>query len=306
MSSKHYAASVRAVRFGSGEKAVTIGGNSALPFYSFDAPTVNPPKIGMVLPVGGSDDTLPKLQSFYTGCESAADAAKRAASLPGVSFLCLDLQCADPNGENRSVEDCTALVRSVCEATDLPLAVIGCKSIEKDTALFAALAKASEGKAPLFLSAKEENYRELCAVLSKEQKLCAESSVDINLAKQLNVLMLQNGTPAENLIMHAGSAAAGYGFEYLASTMERIRLASLAQNDDSLQMPILTPVFSDVWGVKEVTLPEAEKPEWGDAEERGIEMEITTAAACLASGSDAVILRHPDSVAAIHEMIAAL
>ena len=106
--------------------------------------------------------------------------------------------------------------------------------------------------------------------------------------------------------MNAGSAAAGYGFEYLASTLDRIRAAALAQGDDQLQMPIITPVSTETWGVKEAIMSQADMPQWGDAEERGIEMEIATAAACLAGGSDAVILRHPAAVKTIAEMIAAL
>ena len=104
----------------------------------------------------------------------------------------------------------------------------------------------------------------------------------------------------------AGSAAAGYGFEYVASTLDRIRAAALGQNDAQLQMPIMTPISPETWGVKESVMPEAEMPEGGDAENRGIDMEVATAAACLACGSDAVILRHPASITAIGKMIDAL
>ena len=133
-----------------------------------------------------------------------------------------------------------------------------------------------------------------------------ESAVDINLAKQLNVLITQLGVPAGSIVMNVGSAAAGYGFEYVASTLDRVKAAALAQNDGMLQMPIITPISTETWGVKESIMPESEMPEWGNAEERGIEMEVTTAAACLASGSDAVILAHPASIAAISTMIDAL
>ena len=118
--------------------------------------------------------------------------------------------------------------------------------------------------------------------------------------------MTQLGVTPGSIVMQAGSAAAGYGFEYVASTLDRIKAAALAQNDAQLQMPIITPISSETWGVKESVMPESELPEWGCAEERGIEMEIATAAACLASGSDAVIMRHPASIAAITNMIDAL
>ena len=106
--------------------------------------------------------------------------------------------------------------------------------------------------------------------------------------------------------MNIGSAAAGYGYEYVVSTMDRIKGAALGQNDNMLQMPIITPVSAETWAVKEATASEADMPEWGSADERGIDMEVMTAAADLAAGSDAVILRHPESVKTISKMIKAL
>ena len=110
----------------------------------------------------------------------------------------------------------------------------------------------------------------------------------------------------QNIVMNIGSAAVGYGYEYVASTLDRIKDAALKQSDAMLQMPIMTPVSSDTWGVKEAIMPEADMPEWGNQEERGVEMEIATAAAVLAGGSDAVIMRHPAAIKTIAQMIAAL
>ena len=144
------------------------------------------------------------------------------------------------------------------------------------------------------------------AGLAYKQVVAAESADDINLAKQLNVLLTQLGVDSKSVVMQPGTAAAGYGFEYVISTLDRIKLAALQQGDATLQMPIITPVGSETWGVKESIASEADMPEWGPQEERGIDMEVETAAAVLASGSDAVILRHPVSVATISKMIKAL
>ena len=118
--------------------------------------------------------------------------------------------------------------------------------------------------------------------------------------------MTQLGVSAQNIVMNIGSAAAGYGYEYVASTLDRIKDAALKQADTMLQMPIITPVSADTWGVKESIMPESDMPEWGNQEERGVEMEITTAAAVLAGGSDAVIMRHPAAIKTIAKMIDAL
>lgn len=302
-------AKINTVTLGVGDKAVAIGGNNVLPFYSFDAELANAPKIGVeILDTGMADYTQSGLQEFYAGCESVVDMAVKAQSMPGISFLALNFVSADPNGADTSVEDCVALAKAVTDKVELPLVIMGCKNTEKDAELFSKVAEALTGKNILVLAAKEENYKTVGAAagLAYGQKVGAESSVDINLAKQLNTVMTQLGVNAGSIVMQAGSAAAGYGFEYVASTLDRIKAAALGQNDAQLQMPIITPVSAETWSVKESTAPEAEMPEWGDAEERGIEMEITTAAACLASGSDAVIMRHPASIAAIAKMIDAL
>lgn len=304
-----YNARINEVVLGVGEKAVTIGGQNVLAFHTFDAEIANAPKIGVELTDAGMDMcTMPGEQKFYEGCATVADMAKRAAAMEGASFICLHLEGADPNGENKSVDECVALAKSVADATDMPLVIMGCKNIEKDTELFNKTAEALSGKNILVLSARDENYKAIGAGagLAYGQKVGAESAVDINLAKQLNTVMTQLGVNAQSIVMNIGSAAAGYGFEYVASTLDRVKDAALSQSDAMLQMPIITPVSADTWGVKESIMPEADMPEWGSQEERGIEMEIVTAAAVLASGSDAVIMRHPEAIRTIAAMIGEL
>ena len=303
-----YRGAINAVTLGTGDKAIVIGGQNVLPFYTFDAPIENAPKIGVEISDCASEWTAPALKEFYAGCETVVDMAKRAETMEGASFLCLHFEGADPNGANKSTEECVALAKAVADAVTMPIVIMGCKNIEKDTELFNKIAEALAGKNILVLSARDENYKTVgaSAGLAYGQKVGAESAVDINLAKQLNVLMTQLGVAPSSIVMNAGSAAAGYGYEYVASTLDRIRAAALAQSDDQLQMPIMTPVSTEAWGVKEAIMSEADMPEWGDAEERGIEMEITTAAACLTGGSDAVIMRHPAAIKAIADMIAAL
>ena len=304
-----YNARINEVVLGVGEKAVTIGGQNVLAFHTFDAEIANAPKIGVELTDAGMGMcTMPGEQKFYEGCATVADMAKRAAAMEGASFICLHLEGADPNGENKSVDECVALAKSVADATDMPLVIMGCKNIEKDTELFNKIAEALSGKNILVLSARDENYKAIGAGagLAYGQKVGAESAVDINLAKQLNTVMTQLGVNAQSIVMNIGSAAAGYGFEYVASTLDRVKDAALSQSDAMLQMPIITPVSADTWGVKESIMPEADMPEWGSQEERGSEMEIVTAAAVLASGSDAVIMRHPEAIRTIAAMIGEL
>ena len=288
--------------------SVTLGGSNVYPLYSFDAPIENAPKVGIMVSDLGYDAAIPGLAEFYAGCETVVDQAVRAASAEGVDFVALKLESADPNGKNAPAEECAATAKAVAEAINKPLCVIGAKNVEKDADLLVKVAEALQGKNVLLMSCKEENHKQIAAsaIMAYNQKLACESAVDINLAKQLNVLLGQLGVAAGNSVMNVGTAAAGYGFEYVASTMDRIKGAALTQNDTALQMPIVTPLGDDAWNVKEALVEESDFPEWGAREERGIQMEIVTAASCLASGSDAVILRHPASVKTVSELVSAL
>lgn len=298
-------AAIRTVEIGTGDKAVKLGGENVLPFYTFDAPIENAPKIGVMITDMGLDNEVAGIKDYYNGCTSFAEIAKKAEEMPGADFVVLRFEGADPNGENRTVEDCVAIAKEVGDAITAPLVIEGCKNVEKDADLFAKVAEALQGKNVLIMSAREENYKGVAAAagLAYNQKVGAESAVDINLAKQLNVLIGQLGVDQANVVMNVGSAAAGYGFEYVVSTMDRIKAAALSQNDAQLQMPIITPVAEEAWSVKEAMASEADMPEWGPQEERGIDMEVETAAAVLASGSNAVILKHPTSVATISKLI---
>lgn len=291
-------ASINVVEFGTGDKAVKIGGENVFPLYSFDAAIENAPKVGIEITDFGMEHEPECIKKYYEGCATLADMARKAASMEGVDFLSFRMEGGDPNGANKSTEELIGELKEIADAVDLPLVVCGCKNVEKDAELFSKAAEALNGKNTVILSAKEENYKTVGAAagLAYKQIVGAESAVDINLAKQLNVLISQLGVDSKSVVMNVGSAAVGYGFEYVISTMDRVKAAALQQGDANLQMPIITPVASEAWGVKEAMASETDAPEWGSQEERGIDMEVETAMAVIAAGSNAVILKHPESI----------
>ena len=298
-------ASINAVEVGCGEKAIKIGGENVLPFYTFDAPIENAPKVGVMITDLGLDNEPEGVKAYYAGCSTMGEIAKKASEMPGADFVCLRLIGADPNGANKSTDECMEIVKEVIDAIDVPLVIEGCKNVAKDTELLSKAADVAQGKNVIILSAREEDYKGIGAAagLAYNQKVGAESAVDINLAKQLNVLLSQLGVAPSNIVMNVGTAAVGYGFEYVVSTMDRVKAAALGQADAQLQMPIITPVADEAWNVKEAMASEDDMPEWGNQEERGIGMEVSTAASVLACGSNAVILKHPTSVATISKLI---
>ena len=301
-----FSGKINTVTIGTGDKAIVLGGQNVLPFYTFDAPIEHAPKVGVEISDAAQEWDVPGLTEFYAGCTTMADYAKKAETMEGADFLCLNFESADPNGANRSVADCVADAKAVAEVTTMPLVIMGCKNLEKDGELFSKISEALPGKNIVCMSAKQENCKTVGAsvVLAYGQKVGAETADDINLAKQLNIMLKKDANvPADSIVMNIGTAAVGYGFEYVASTLDRIRLAALAQADADLQMPIIAPVSTDTWGVKESSASEEDEPAWGSREERGIDMEVATAAANLTGGADAVIMRHPAAVATIKKFI---
>jgi len=303
-----YSGKINAVTLGTGDKAIVIGGQNVLPFYTFDGAIENAPKIGVEISDAADTWTTKGLVDFYAGCTTMAERAKRAETMEGADFLCLHFESADPNGANRSVAECVADAKAVAEATDMPLVIMGCKNMEKDGELFSKIAEALQGRNILIMSAKNEDYKTVGAsvALAYGQKVGAETADDINLAKQLNIMLKGLSINPANIVMDIGTAAVGYGYEYAASTFDRIRLAALAQSDADLQMPILAAVSVDTWGVKESTASEEDEPAWGCQEERAIDMEVSTAAANLTGGADAVVMRHPAAIATIKKFITEL
>lgn len=292
------------VEIGTGEKAIKLGGESVLPFYSFDGNTGNSPKLGMDI----TDDAegWPKaiLELYKDVCNDPVAWAKCIEEKYAPDFICLKLDSADPNGKDNSVEECAKTAKAVVEAIKTPLVVAGTGNHDKDAKLFEKVAQELDGHNVLLLSAVEDNYKTIAAAgaMAYNHKIGAESSVDINLAKQINILVNQLGVANEKIVDNVGCSAAGYGYEYVISTLDRVRLAALGQNDKTLQVPIITPVAFESWKVKE----SVDEETWADLEERGISMEVSTAAGVLASGSNAVILRHPKSLETIKKFVSEL
>lgn len=289
------------VEIGTGEKAIKLGGENVLPFYGFDGDAGNTAKVGMEI----SDDITewPQLlKDLYKDvCGDPVVWAKHVEEKYAPDFICLKLDSSDPNGQNKPAEECAKVAKAVAEAVKTPLVISGTGTHDKDAKLLEKVAAELDGHNVLLLAAVEDNYKTIAAAgaMAYNHKVGAESSVDINLAKQMNILVNQLGVPNEKIVDNAGCAAAGYGYEYIISTLDRIRLAALGQDDKTLQVPIITPVSFETWKVKESIDADA----WEDQEGRGISMEVSTAAGVLASGSNAVILRHPKSVETIKNFI---
>jgi acetyl-CoA decarbonylase/synthase complex subunit delta len=284
---------VLSVDFGKDDKALAVGGENSLPFLSFEGESPNRPVIAHEIQDCAPDDWPDTVQNAYKDVSSDPVAwASHCQDKLNARAIALRLVSTHPDRNDRSAEDAAKLIKDVLAAINVPLIILGSNHIEKDSTVLVAAAEAASGHNCIIGKAQEGNYKTIvAAALAHNHKLIAMSELDINLAKQLNILITQMGFDKEKLITDPMCSALGYGLEYTYSVMERIRLAGLAQNDQTMQPPILGDVGMYVWKIKETVAEESDVPEWGSLAERGIAWETVTSTSMILSGSNLLIMR---------------
>jgi len=292
---------------GTRTSVVTVGGERALPFHHFDGEIPNSPVVAMeVWDIPPEDWPAPVREPFSDVFSSPSEWAKKCVEEYEADLICLRLVGCDPSGENRSPAEAAAVVKEVLRAVGVPLIIWGCGNPEKDNEVFPVVGEAAAGENCLLGTITQDNYKTLVAVATAyKHKLIAESPVDINIAKQVNILALDAGFPLEDLVIYPSTGALGYGIEYVYSIMERTRLAGLG-GDMLLAQPILCDIGAEAWAVKEARATKDEQPKWGDERLRGPLWEATTAYVYLLAGADILVMRHPRAVQAVKKMIRTL
>ncbi|MBI4681864.1 MAG: acetyl-CoA decarbonylase/synthase complex subunit delta [Nitrospirae bacterium] len=296
---------VLAVDFGKDDKALAIGGETCLPFLSFEGEIPHKPVIAYEIQDCVPDDWPDTVKNVYKDVSgNPVTWAKYCQNELKAKAIALRLSSTHPDRGDRSAEDAAKTVKDVLAAIQVPLIILGSNHIEKDASVLVASAQAASGSNCIIGKAQEGNYKTIvAAALAHNHKLIAMSELDINLAKQLNILITQMGFDKAKLITDPMCAALGYGLEYTYSVMERIRLAGLAQNDPTMQPPIVGDVGMYVWKIKETVASETDVPDWGALEERGIAWETVTATSMILAGTNLLIMRHPKAVENVEKTI---
>ena len=291
---------------GSGEKAVAVGGENVLSFHGFEGSTPRKPVVAFEIQDIAPDDWPQTVKDVYKDVYlDPVTWALHCQDKLGAEAIALRLVGTHPDKGDISAEQAAETVKKVLAAIKVPLIILGSNHAEKDTAVLVKVAEAAKGSNCAIGKAQEANYKTVAAAaMANDLKLIAMSELDINLSKQLNILITQMGFDREKLLTDPMCSALSYGLEYTYSVMERIKLAALAQNDPVLQPPMLADVGMYVWKVKETQAAESDLPEWGDLAQRGIAWEAVTASSFLVSGADLLILRHPAAVEAVLKFIA--
>ena len=293
-----YTGSIKEITLGKGDNAVTVGGEACYPFYQFEGAMPNKPKIAMEI-WDMEPDEWPEaaLSPFKDVVSDPAAWAKKCVEEYGAEMIVLQLKSTDPNGEDASADDAAASVKKVLGAVSVPLIIWGTANTEKDEEVLKKIAEECQGENLILGPVEDKNHKGIgAAAMGFGHTVISSSPIDVNLAKQCNILLENLGMPMDRIIVDPTTGGLGYGLEYSYSVMERIRMAALAQGDDKLQLPLINNLGNEVWKCKEAKQSVEEAPLLGDPEKRPILMEAVGAVAYLMSGSNLLIMRHPESI----------
>lgn len=291
---------------GTRAKTVTIGGESALPFMHFEGTVPHPPAIAVEIQDRKPSDWSPVLLDAWKDvAENPAKWAQAAEAL-GVDVILLKLNATQADGSPNTTANAKKVVRQVLNATGLPLIVFGPGQADLDNELLVGVAEEAKGERLVLGVCEDKNYRTIvAAALANDHLVDSRTPMDVNLAKQLVILIHDMGIPLERIVMDPTTGALGYGIEYGYSVMERLRLAAL-QGDGMTQQPMLVTPGEEAWRVKEAKVGTDVPAMWGDWAERAVYWETVTASALVESGANVLVMRHPQAIKRIQDMISNL
>lgn len=281
---------------GTRSHTVTVGGEKSLPYMHFEAEMPHRPLVAIEIRDRRPEDWSPLLIETWEDVVDDPGAWARAAEEAGADLIQLTLSLTDAEGNPTTPEAAVAAVKSVLAGTGLPLIVFGPGQAEVDNALLVPVAEASKGERILLGICEDKNYRTIvAAALANGHLVDARAPMDVNLNKQLIILINDMGLPLDRIVMDPTTGALGYGIEYGYSVMERLRMAAL-QGDAMTQSPMLVTPGYEAWKTKEAKVGEDVPKAWGDWLNRAINWETLTAVTLLESGADILVLRHPESL----------
>ncbi|MCL6583182.1 MAG: acetyl-CoA decarbonylase/synthase complex subunit delta [bacterium] len=304
-----YNGKINQVEVGRNQHKLIMGGEETLPFLSFEGKAVSTVPLALeIQDINPTGDWASSLTEIYGSVmDNPAEWARMCQDEFKADMICLRLAGTHPDNGDRSPQEAGKIVEAVLSAIKVPLIILGSNHVEKDAAVIKHVAEVAANTGSIIGKAQEKNYKTFAAVATAYgHKLVALSDLDINLSKQLNILLTQSGFDSKNIIIDAMSSTLGYGLEYTYSVMERIRLSALQQNDAMMQMPMICDIGEVTWKVKEAKATEQDQPAWGAVRPRGILWEVLTALSFLMAGGNLVVFRHPEALSRVRSILAEL
>ena len=293
-----YAGSIKGITIGKGDNALTVGGQTSYPFYQFEGSMPNKPIIAMEIWDMVPEDWPEAAKApFKDVLSDPAAWAKKCVEEYGAQAIVLQLKSTDPNDKDASADDAAATVKKVLGAIKVPLIIWGCAVPAKDGEVLKKVCEVCDGENLIIGPVEEKNYKGIgAAAMGYGHTVISSSPIDVNLAKQVNILLENLGVSLDKVIVDPTTGGLGYGLEYSYSVMERLSQAAMTQGDDKLQNPMINNLGNEVWKCKEAKLTVADAPELGDPERRAILMEAVGAVSYMLAGSSILMMRHPESI----------
>ncbi len=292
---------------GTRASTITLGGHSGLPFLHAEGEVPNRPRVAMeIWDLAPPDWPAPLTEAIKDVAGDTVAWAQKAVEAWGAEMIFLTLRSTHPEAGGSDADAAVATATAVLKAVDVPVAIIGCGDADVDNQVLPAVAEATRGENCLIGVATEDKHKTIAAatVVNGHSLIC-QSPIDVNICKQLNILVNEMGLSLDRIIIDPTTGGLGYGIEYTYSIMERVRIGALT-GDRMLAMPVVNFVGQEAWRAKETKETEEEYPEWGDHGIRAVLWEILTATTFLQAGSDLLVLRHPEAVAPVKRHIDAL
>lgn len=288
-----YAGRVAEVVIGKGEKALKIGGENVLPFHFFEGAIANPPRLALEVLDSAPTGWSPwELEPYKDVISDPVRWASRALEL-GADLVCLRLVSTDPAGQNAPSDKAAETVKRVASVVKSPLIVYGSGDETKDIEVLTKVAEVCAGEVLLLGPVVKENYEPISkAALDYGHCIIAQSPLDINLEKELNVKLLKT-FPKERIVIDPLSSALGYGMEYSFTIMERTKHIGIMFGDNTMQMPIIADLASECAKAKQAK----------ENQKQGLLWELVTAISLLLAGANIVVLRLPQSLKILKEVL---
>ena len=287
---------------GTRTSTVTVGGARNVVYGGSVEDASDKPVIAMDVPDAGPEDWPDiLLEPYQDVLDSPGDWAAKCVEQFGAELICLKFDGIHPDKADKDAAHAVKVTEQVLKAVGVPLVLWGCGNDEKDNQVMPKVSGAAKGENCLIGTVTENNYKSLTAIaLADGHLLITEAPIDINIAKQINILASDMGFPLERIVTYQSTGALGYGIEYAYSIQERQRLAALT-GDKMMAMPAICDVGYESWRVKEAKLTDA--PGWGEAANRGPMWEAATAICLLQAGVDIIRMRHPRAAATVRNFI---
>ena len=282
---------------GSRNNIVKIGGETTLPLLFKEGAIPHKPKIAFeIWDIPPQDWPEELLAEYGETINDPLSWADKCVNEFKAELLCVKMQGAHPDFGDKNPQEAAKFISTLLDKVNVPLIIIGSDDDTKDNLIMPAVSEAAKNERCLIGCAVQDNYKTLAvSALADGHSIIAQSPIDINIAKQLNILISDMGLAFERIVIDPTIGALGYGLEYAYSIMERARLAALS-GDKALASPFICFVGQETWKTKESKV----------SIEQGIVWEAVTATSLIQSGADLLVMRHPKAIEKVNNFIASL